>query len=562
MHVRGPRVPSGASPGGGGLARTRSLESQCDHFATPSLRFLPAAELEIQPLGGGVRTQEDIGLAVAEPPFGIVATDPAPRTIGGGYFSAAPGETHQPRFGVLQKGVPEKVHRVGVLRENHHLAAARPAQLVQDTLQAVKLAVRGQSADPSQEAFDVGLLFGGKRLAFPCADVIGLQDVVRGVVVRCVFGKARQWPRPPGGHCVEMALQRLAEGTETTGKPAAVDGHDESHGVVAQIKCEVERDPDETGGMKSRGHPKYKTKYRVRNWVSYERALICRGNITIWLSRAAIAAWKPEGTRTRGAPPKYSDLAIETALTLRLLFHLPLRQAEGFLTSLFHLMGLNLRSPDHTTLSRRGQHLNLTLRRVPRRIALHLFIDSTGLSMVGEGEWAAAKHGRRGRRGWKTRHLGVDHAGVIVAQALTDSAVDDASTGIGLIETIASSARMITADAAYDTLAFYETANTRGTTVVVPPAKTAKLSRRNPRSSARDGTIRKISKIGRRRWKKEVGYHRQARVENAFFRYTSMLGDRLRSRTRAAQAVESVRACNVLNRMTELGRPESFAIDR
>ena len=228
--------------------------------------------------------------------------------------------------------------------------------------------------------------------------------------------------------------------------------------------------------MKSRVHPKYKTKYRVRNWASYERALIGRGNITIWLSRAAIAAWKPEGPRTRGAPPKYSDLAIETALTLRLLFHLPLRQAEGFLTSLFHLMGLDLRSPDHTTLSRRGQHLNLTLRRVPRRVALHLFIDSTGRSMVGEGEWAAAKHGRRGRRGWKKLHLGVDHAGVIVAQALTDAAVDDASTGIDLIETIASSARTVTADAAYDTLAFYETANTRGTTVVVPPAKTAKLA--------------------------------------------------------------------------------------
>ena len=136
---------------------------------------------------------------------------------------------------------------------------------------------------------------------------------------------------------------------------------------------------------------------------------------------------------------------------------------------------------------------------------------------------------------------------MIVAQALTDSAVDDASTGIDLIETIASSARTVTADAAYDTLAVYET---------------AKLSWHNPRSSARDGTIRRISKIGRRRWKKEVGYHRQARVENAFFRYKSILGDRLRSRTRAAQAVESVRACHVLNRMTELGRPESFAIDR
>ena len=96
--------------------------------------------------------------------------------------------------------------------------------------------------------------------------------------------------------------------------------------------------------MKSRVHPKYKTKYRVRNWASYERALIGRGNITIWLARAASAAWKPEGTRTRGAPAKYSDLAIETALTLRLLFQLPLRQAEGFLTVNGHSNFPHLRS--------------------------------------------------------------------------------------------------------------------------------------------------------------------------------------------------------------------------
>ena len=114
--------------------------------------------------------------------------------------------------------------------------------------------------------------------------------------------------------------------------------------------------------MKSRVHPTYKTKYHVQNWASCDRALVRRGDITIWLSPAAIAAWEPHGAGTRGAQRKYSDLAIESALTLRLLFHLPLRQAEGFLTSLFVLMELDLRSPDHTTLSRRGQHLDLTLR--------------------------------------------------------------------------------------------------------------------------------------------------------------------------------------------------------
>ena len=110
--------------------------------------------------------------------------------------------------------------------------------------------------------------------------------------------------------------------------------------------------------MKSRVHPTYKKKYRVQNWAFYDRALARRGDITIWLSPAAIAAWEPDGAGTRGAQRKYSDLAIEAALTLRLLFHLPLRQAEGFLTSLFVLMGLDLRSPDHTTLSCRGRHLD------------------------------------------------------------------------------------------------------------------------------------------------------------------------------------------------------------
>ena len=150
--------------------------------------------------------------------------------------------------------------------------------------------------------------------------------------------------------------------------------------------------------MKSRVHPTYKTKYHVQNWAAYDRALVRRGDITIWVSPAAIAAWEPEGPRTRGAQRKCSDLAIQTALTLRLLFHLPLRQAEGFLASLFVLMGLDLRSPDHTTLSRRGQHLDCTLRRVPTRAGLHLIIDSTGLSIVGQGEWAAAQYGHRGTR--------------------------------------------------------------------------------------------------------------------------------------------------------------------
>ena len=145
---------------------------------------------------------------------------------------------------------------------------------------------------------------------------------------------------------------------------------------------------------------------------------------------------------------------------------------------------------------------------------------------------------------------------------LTEGHVDDATTGIDLIEAVKGDIASVTADAAYDTIAFYDAASARGATVVVPPAKTAKVSRRRPRSSARDRTIKKVKNIGRRRWKKASRYHQQARVENAFFRYKSIIGEALRARTPGGQIAEALLACNILNAMTDMGRPGSYAIGR
>ena len=132
-------------------------------------------------------------------------------------------------------------------------------------------------------------------------------------------------------------------------------------------------------GMKSRVHPKYKTKYRVKNWASYDRALVRRGDVTVWLSPEAIATWKPAGVGKRGGQLKYCDVSIEAALTLRLLFNLPLRQIEGFLNSLFGMMGVDLEAPDHTTLSRRSQHLDVDFHLVPANEPIHFIVDSTGV---------------------------------------------------------------------------------------------------------------------------------------------------------------------------------------
>ncbi len=101
-------------------------------------------------------------------------------------------------------------------------------------------------------------------------------------------------------------------------------------------------------------HPKYKTAYRVKNWPEYEKSLRSRGDITVWFSQDAIASWTPQKNGKRGGQPIYSDIAIETSLSLRLVFQLPLRQTEGFLRSIFRLMSLDLPCPDHTTPSTHG----------------------------------------------------------------------------------------------------------------------------------------------------------------------------------------------------------------
>jgi transposase len=309
---------------------------------------------------------------------------------------------------------------------------------------------------------------------------------------------------------------------------------------------------------RSRVHPSYKTRYRVSNSAEYDQALINRGSITFWISDKAIKNWDAKPAKKRGGQAKFSDLAIETALTLGLIFHLPLRQAEGFIRSIFELMGLQSDVPDHTTLSRRSKTLKLKLRVPKINGPIDLIIDSTGLSIVGQGQWAAAKHGQRGKQGWMKLHLGVDELGNIVIQELTDSNVDDAKTGIKMIKRVKRQVRSVVGDRAYDSHDFYDAAESVGANVVVPPVKNARIKKGGPEN--RNETINRLKEIGRRKWQKEAGYHRQGKVENTFFRFKKIIGGRLRSRCPETQKTEAMLACNILNRMFELERPKSEKI--
>ena len=176
-----------------------------------------------------------------------------------------------------------------------------------------------------------------------------------------------------------------------------------------------------------RRHHIPRQRYQVTNWPEYEAALRRRGSLTVWFTEAAIAAWGAERRSTRGGQPRYSELAIATALTLRTVFRLALRQTEGLIGSIIRLLGLDLAVPDHSTLSRRAEILQL-MRPVTSTEPVHLLVDSTGLRLCGPGEWLVEKHGARTRRSWRKLHLGVDaDTGEIVATTLTSRDADDGS---------------------------------------------------------------------------------------------------------------------------------------
>jgi Transposase DDE domain len=143
-------------------------------------------------------------------------------------------------------------------------------------------------------------------------------------------------------------------------------------------------------------------------------------------------------------------LAITTALTLRAVFRLALRQTEGLIASLLRLLGLDLAPPDHSTLSRRGETLPVSRPR-PGSEPVHLLVDSTGLKLCGPGEWLVEKHAAKVRRSWRKLHIGVDaDTGQIIAAELTSKDVDDGSQVGPLLEQIAGPVASFTGDGAYD----------------------------------------------------------------------------------------------------------------
>jgi len=177
--------------------------------------------------------------------------------------------------------------------------------------------------------------------------------------------------------------------------------------------------------------------YRVRNWSEYNAGLIARGSVTMWINESALTMVSEAETVMRGRPHVYSDALIQALLTLKQVYHLTLRAAQGFAQSLRELAFAELPVPNYTTLSRRAQDLKVALPVTPSGEPLHLVVDSTGVKLYGEGEWKVRKHGYSKRRTWRKVHLGLDaKTGQVRAALMTHQDVDDASVLPGLLDQI------------------------------------------------------------------------------------------------------------------------------
>ncbi len=247
----------------------------------------------------------------------------------------------------------------------------------------------------------------------------------------------------------------------------------------------------------------------------------------------AIAARTPPTTGRGGRPARYSDIAIETWLVLRLAFGRPWRQSEGLLGSFMRLLGLDLPVPDHSTFSRRSTGLAVAPVLARTDGPVTVVIDSTGLKVFGRGEWHLEKRGGTAHRCWRNLHLAVDPAtGEILASASTSNEEGDASLVGPLLDQIKRPIGAVLADGAYDGEPVYRAVAERApdAEVIIPPRATAVVSdTAESAPTKRDRHIQTIKERGRLGWQRAVQYGRRSLVEVAMLRYKVLIGRSLRA---------------------------------
>src|SRR5688572_25437291 len=316
-------------------------------------------------------------------------------------------------------------------------------------------------------------------------------------------------------------------------------------------------------------------KYKITNWREYNKSLVSRGSVTLWLSDDVAEGWYGDSTGgERGRPQVYSEAAIQFFLTIKYMYDLPYRSTQGFVDSLLKLAKLDVKSPCYTQACRRSEALAVKPEPISKAKGHRdIVVDSTGLKVYGEGEWKVRKHGASKRRTWRKLHLAVDPAThEILAHSLTGNDAGDGEEFPGLIDSVAGEIGDCMGDGAYDTKDCHEKCRERGAKLVAPPRRGAvvqKPGKETPGLALRDDYVKRIAALteetgdaeeARKRWKKETGYHRRSIGETAMFRFKTICGPKLSSRQEPKQKTEVAVKVNILNRFTKLGMPVSVPV--
>jgi len=305
---------------------------------------------------------------------------------------------------------------------------------------------------------------------------------------------------------------------------------------------------------------KKKRRYRIRNWRDYNKALVSRGSLTLWVEGHTVGKWRDTASPARrGRRRTYSDLAITCALTLREVYGLPLRSTQGLVRSVLRLLGADSPAPHYSTLSRRAASLEVKLPRLSTG-PLHLAVDSTGVKLYGEGEWKVRLHGEEKRRTWRKLHLLVGHTThEALALSMTDKETLDRRELSGLLGEVEGEVAEVLGDGAYDFQDCYRAIHARGARSVIPPQVRARV-RSGPEFGDRNAAVLRGREVGRDEWKKGAGYHRRSLAETAMMRLKTIFSERLKAREWKRQVTELRVRCAAMNRMTSLGMPRSYAV--
>jgi hypothetical protein len=313
-----------------------------------------------------------------------------------------------------------------------------------------------------------------------------------------------------------------------------------------------------------------KKKYKVRNWSEYNEALVQRGNFDFIITQDALKNWRIRiKTGKPGRPQDFSDVAILSALTVREVFHLTLRQTEGLMRSMLRKLSEEAKAPDFSTLSLRAAVLPVPIRIRPLSAgkSVHIVVDSTGVKVFGEGEWKVRQHGWSKRRTWKKLHLGVDEAtGEVLIGEVTENGIADCEAFPALLNQLPKDVVLdqCSADGGYDRRVCYEALRKRGVKrVAIPPQKNARIWQHGNSSAerlARDENLRAIRRVGRRQWKKDANYHRRSLAETTMFRLKTIFGDDVSNRADQNQRTQLFIRMRALNLMTALGMPRSEVV--